>query len=73
LPELTLAELQQESPAFAPDVYAALDPETAVERRALPGGPARAMVAAELDALRVRLSQRGLDASAVARRFGAQE
>jgi argininosuccinate lyase len=73
LPELNLAELQQESPAFAEDVYAALDPENAVERRKLPGGPARAMVSGEIAALRARLSQRGLDASEVARRFGAQE
>jgi argininosuccinate lyase len=73
LSELSLPELQQESPAFAQDVYAALEPERAVERRRLPGGPAKAMVTAEIAALRARLSERGLDASEVARRFGAQE
>jgi argininosuccinate lyase len=73
LSELSLPELQQESPAFAQDVYAALEPERAVERRQLPGGPAKAMVSAEIAALRARLSQRGLDATEVARRFGAQE
>jgi argininosuccinate lyase len=73
LSELSLHELRQESPAFDTDVYTALDPETAVERRRLPGGPARAMVEAELVELRARLQARGLDASEVARSFGARE
>jgi argininosuccinate lyase len=73
LSELSLPELQKESPAFTQDVYAALEPERAVERRQLPGGPAKAMVSAEIAALRARLSQRGLDATEIARRFGAQE
>ncbi len=73
LPELTLDELRCEAPAFEQDVYAALDPETAVERRALPGGPARAMVQAEIDSLRARLLRRGLDATEVARALGATE
>jgi argininosuccinate lyase len=71
LPELTLVELQRESPLFADDVYQALEPETAVERRQLPGGPARACVQAELLALRSRLAERGFDAAAVALQFGA--
>jgi argininosuccinate lyase len=71
LAELTLDELRAESPLFEPDVYRALDPETAVERRLLPGGPSRACVQAELRALRDRLAQRGLDAAEVARGFGA--
>jgi argininosuccinate lyase len=70
LPELALDELRRESPLFEDDVYLALAPETAVERRGLLGGPARARVQAELDALRARLLQRGLDASAVARQLG---
>jgi argininosuccinate lyase len=71
LAELSLAELQQEASAFEGDVYAALDPETAVERRALPGGPARAMVQHEISALRERLSQRELDVIQLARQLGA--
>jgi argininosuccinate lyase len=71
LPELALDELRKESSAFEQDVYAALDPETAVERRQLIGGPARAMVQAELAELMQRLSERGFDADEVARAFGA--
>src|SRR5262249_50400091 len=44
LAQLSLGELQSEHAAFEDDVYAALDPETAIERRNLPGGPARSMV-----------------------------
>jgi argininosuccinate lyase len=73
LPELTLDELKQESQAFEADVYKALDPETAVERRNLPGGPARAQVDAELTDLRQRLRERGFDAHEVALAFGAKE
>jgi argininosuccinate lyase len=73
LPELSLGELQSEDPSIGDDVYRALDPETAVERRALVGGPARARVSAELDALLARLSARGLDLEEVGRRFGIQE
>ena len=71
LTELTLAELQQESALFADDVYRALDPEVAVERRQLIGGPSRARVQAELAALRSRLTERGLQANQVAQEFGA--
>ena len=56
---------------FADDVYRALDPEVAVERRQLIGGPSRARVQAELSALRARLTERGLQASQVAQEFGA--
>lgn len=73
LPDLTLQELRAEDAAIEQDVYQALDPETAVERRALPGGPARVMVSAELDALRARLLARGLDLAEVGRRFGLKE
>ena len=61
LSELTMAELQQESELFAEDVYQALDPEVAIERRQVPGGPARTMVEAEIAALRGRLTERGVD------------
>jgi argininosuccinate lyase len=70
LSELALDELRRESALFENDVYLALAPETAVERRALTGGPARARVQAELGALRARLEQRGLDASAVVQQLG---
>ncbi|MFI5307701.1 MAG: argininosuccinate lyase, partial [Polyangiales bacterium] len=72
LPQLSLDELRRESPAFAQDVYAALAPEAAVERRKLTGGPARAMVESEIAALRERLRLRGFDAAAVARRLGVE-
>lgn len=48
LSELSLDELQSEHAAFEPSVYEALVPETAVERRNLIGGPARAQVVLEL-------------------------
>ena len=73
LSELSLEELKSEEAAIEPDVYAALDPERAVERRALPGGPARAMVQGELDALGARLASRGLDLAETRRRFGVKE
>jgi argininosuccinate lyase len=72
LAELPLEELRRESPAFEDDVYAALDPETAVERRKLLGGPARARVEAEIRDLRARLAQRGYDVQMIARELGAQ-
>lgn len=71
LGELSLAELQGEAAAFGPDVYQALEPETAVERRALPGAPARARVQHELRALRARLGERQLDVTEFARQLGA--
>jgi argininosuccinate lyase len=72
LSELTLPELQAEHESFAADVYQALDPETAVERRNLPGGPARSMVLAELHVLRARLAERRLDIDRVCDRYGAR-
>ena len=73
LSSLSLDELRAESTEFAQDVYAALDPETAVQRRKLVGGPARTMVEAELVSLGSRLCARGCDPREVARKFGAQE
>jgi argininosuccinate lyase len=70
LAELSLEELQAENPSFSGDVYQALDPETAVERRDLVGGPARARVQAELAALRERLASWRVPVEQIAKRFG---
>jgi argininosuccinate lyase len=59
LMELTLAELREENGAFDADLFAALDPETIVERRNIVGGPARAQVRLQIEALRDRLIARG--------------
>jgi len=69
LSELTLPELRAEHPAFDQDVYAALDPETAVERRQLPGAPARAMVVGEIGVWQERLDQRGTDLTLLTQRY----
>jgi argininosuccinate lyase len=49
LAALSLDELRAAHPAFDADVAAWLDPERAVDRRDVPGGPARAQVVGELD------------------------
>jgi argininosuccinate lyase len=49
LAQLSLSELQTAHPAFSEDVSTWLDPERAVDRRDLPGGPARTRVLAEID------------------------
>jgi argininosuccinate lyase len=72
LADLSLAELRAEHDAFEEDVFRALDPETAIERRNLPGGPARNMVRAELALLRGRLAQRQLDVDRVADGYAAR-
>jgi argininosuccinate lyase len=72
LPELTLDELRAEHAAFDDDVYRALDPEVAVERRDVIGGPARARVEAATKDLRDRLLGRGVDVDAVAKEHGAE-
>jgi argininosuccinate lyase len=69
LAQLSLSELRTEHAAFDDDVYKALDPETAIERRAIVGGPARVMVQAELAALRKRLTERGVQVSELSKRF----
>jgi argininosuccinate lyase len=48
LSELPLEAYRGEHEAFAQDVYAALDPETIVERRDVLGGPARARVLSQI-------------------------
>lgn len=72
LSELTLDELREEHPLFDESLYAALDFETAVERRDLPGGPARRQVSAAIEELRERLGKRAVDVDAVARAAGAE-
>lgn len=55
---LTLDAFRSEHASFGEDIYAALDPETMVERRNVVGGPARAQVLTQLDELDQRLSVR---------------
>jgi argininosuccinate lyase len=71
LSELTLDELKAEHKAFSEDIYRALDPKTAIERRRVPGGPARTMVKKEVAALRKRLKISGVDVDRIAAQFGA--
>ncbi|HEX4422594.1 MAG TPA: argininosuccinate lyase [Kofleriaceae bacterium] len=52
---LSLDDLRAVHPAFAADVFDWLDPTRAVDRRDLPGGPARNRVLAELDRLTAEL------------------
>jgi argininosuccinate lyase len=72
LAELSVDELKAEHPALDESLYAALDMETAVERRDMPGGPARARVTAAIADLRERITSRGLDVSAVAKATKAE-
>ena len=58
LAELTLDDFRAEHPNFSDDIFAALDPETMVERRNVVGGPARAQVLSQLDDLDRRLLAR---------------
>jgi len=58
LSDLSMAELRAEHPSFEEDIYAALEPETIVERRNIVGGPAKAQVEAQISALKLRLEQR---------------
>jgi len=58
LAELSLEEFREEHPNFSSDIFAALDPETMVDRRNVFGGPARAQVLSQLDDLDRRLTAR---------------
>jgi argininosuccinate lyase len=58
LAELPLEDFRAEHPAFEQNIFAALDPETMVERRNVLGGPARAQVLAQLADLDARLGAR---------------
>jgi argininosuccinate lyase len=53
---LSIEEMQAVHPAFAADVRDWLDPARAVDRRDLPGGPARNRVLAEIERLSAELS-----------------
>jgi argininosuccinate lyase len=59
LPDLGLDAFRAEHPAFDESVFRALDPEVAIERRDVPGGPARRHVLAAIDELGARLRARG--------------
>jgi argininosuccinate lyase len=72
LSELSLADFQEEHSAFDESIFPALDMETAVERRDLPGGPARRRVLAAIDELRARLDARGVDVDAAAAKVSAR-
>lgn len=58
LSELSIAELQAADARFAEDVYAALQPETMVDRRDVWGGPARDQVARQMEIAKKRLEER---------------
>jgi argininosuccinate lyase len=66
LVDLSLDELQGIHPALDDGVRQALDLETMVERRDLPGGPARRQVRAAAEDLRRRLVARGVDPDGLA-------
>ncbi|NLY93015.1 MAG: argininosuccinate lyase [Myxococcales bacterium] len=72
LSDFTLDELREEHPAFDESIFAALDMETAVERRNLPGGPARAQVEAAIREIRGELEARGVDLDALSKETGAR-
>ena len=55
LAALSLDELQAAHPKFEADVASWLDPARAVDRRDLPGGPARSRVLAEIDRISAEL------------------
>ncbi len=55
LAALSLDELQAAHPSFEADVSSWLDPDRAVDRRDLPGGPARVRVLAEIDRISLEL------------------
>jgi argininosuccinate lyase len=58
LAELSIEEFQAEHAAIGSDIFAALNPETIVERRNVLGGPAKAQVRLQIDALNARLQSR---------------
>ena len=73
LAQLSLTELRAESAVFDQDVFEALDPQTAVDRRTLLGGPARRAVQTQIAALEARLTARGVAVRELARSFGCPE
>ena len=73
LPALTLDEYRAEHSAFDTTIFHALEPEVAIARRDLVGGPAKGRVAAAIAAASARLAARGVDAAVVARTMGVGE
>ena len=61
LRELSLEELEAAHEAFDASLFDALDPEVAIERRDLYGGPARARVQEQIERWRARLRERGME------------
>jgi argininosuccinate lyase len=61
LPELSLHELREEHPGFDESIFRAMEPEVAIERRDVIGGPAKGRVLAAIAALEGRLRSHGLD------------
>jgi argininosuccinate lyase len=59
LAALPLDDLRAEHPSFAEDVRDWLDPARAVDRRDVPGGPARAQVVAEIERIAAELDAAG--------------
>ena len=55
---LSIDDFRAESPQFEPDLHDWLDVARAVDRRDVPGGPARARVAAEIARVRAELGAR---------------
>ena len=70
LEALTLEELRKEHVAFTDDVFATLDPEMAVERRDVIGGPSRNQVGAQLRRWSEELRARGIDLDVVSGDYG---
>jgi argininosuccinate lyase len=71
LATLPLEDWRAEHPLFDESVLTAIEPEVAVERRDVEGGPKKARVQAEIAALFERLAPR-VDARAVARARGVE-
>lgn len=69
LAEIPMAELKKESEVFDDSVYRALDPEVAVERRDLVGGPAKKQVRFQTERLKTMLGERGMDFTAISSRY----
>jgi len=58
LAQLTLDAYREAHPLFGEDIFRALDPEVAVERRDLPGAPAKRRVVAAIADARARIEAR---------------
>ena len=60
LGQLSLEAYREAHLLFEEDIYRALDPEVAVERRDLPGAPAKRRVLAAMADARARIEGRGV-------------